>query len=122
MSVDNYNHDRSYLFGRLLAIYEDIERTTYDKTETRVPNAVKLRDNYLKRPLYTNGILEKKIIPYLSKHTVETQNYYTSVLSEIMEIINDTNNIGDTSLKESYIFGYYQQLKNLNQQRPNKGE
>lgn len=110
MSVDVNNTDRSYLYGRLLAIYEEIERSTYDKTETRIPNAVKLKERFVKNPLHTLGILDKQIIPYMDKHSAENRDYYNGLMGTVTEMLNNPTNI---PLSETYIFGYYQQLKDL---------
>ena len=110
MGVDVSNTDRSYLYGRLLAIYEVIECSTYDKTETRVPNAVKLKECFVRNPLHTLGLLEKQIIPYINKHSTENRKYYNGLIGKVTEILNNPSN---NPLSETYIFGYYQQLREL---------
>ena len=37
MELDREFTDRSYLYGRLLAVYEQVERRTYDFDEKREP-------------------------------------------------------------------------------------
>ena len=49
MKLDLENHDRSYLFGRLLAVCESVERMTYDKGEARDPNAIRLQCDYVRK-------------------------------------------------------------------------
>ena len=42
MTLDYENKDRSYLFGRLLAVIEKAERSTFSRDEDREPNAIRL--------------------------------------------------------------------------------
>src|SRR5699024_1538557 len=44
--VDKNNTDRSYLYGRLLAVYERIEVSTFDRESRRVTNAEKFWTSY----------------------------------------------------------------------------
>lgn len=66
MSLDKNNIDRSYLFGRLLAIAEAVERNTYEgkDKETREPNAIRLQTVFVQQPLHTWTVLEDRLIPY----------------------------------------------------------
>ena len=64
MSLDKDKMDRSYQFGRLLAVMEKVERDTYDNNEKRETNAERYRGEYCRRPLYTVTILDGKIQPY----------------------------------------------------------
>jgi CRISPR-associated protein Csd1 len=68
MKLDVENQDRSYLFGRLLAIYEQIERRTYENGENREPNAIRLQAAYVNHPMQTRMVLEEAVNPYLQKH------------------------------------------------------
>src|SRR5699024_10283874 len=75
--IDKDNNDRSYLLGRLLSVYHNIELSTYTSKDLnagneenypqRLTNAEKFWSNYLDRPATTITILEKKTNTYLNK-------------------------------------------------------
>lgn len=50
MELDKSRADRSYQYGRLLAVLEKVERDTYDKDESREPNAIRLQTMFRRRP------------------------------------------------------------------------
>ena len=47
MGLEERKDDRSYQFGRLLAVMEHVERTTYGPEEDREPNAIRLQSECL---------------------------------------------------------------------------
>ena len=53
MKLDENCSERSYLFGRLLAVAEKIERSTYKKDETRTTNAERYMPQLSRTPLRT---------------------------------------------------------------------
>ena len=60
--------NRSYLFGRLLAIYEMIESATYNSGEQdRVTNAEKYWTAYIQNPKTTMLVLERNTNSYKNK-------------------------------------------------------
>jgi len=67
MKLDLKNRNRSYLFGRMLAVFEKIERATYERGESREPNAIRLQSAYVNHPLKTWMILEETLKTLLSK-------------------------------------------------------
>lgn len=64
LALDTSNTDRSYLFGRLLAVAEQVERSTYDRDEGREPNAIRMQSVFAQRPLYAWRIISEQINPY----------------------------------------------------------
>ena len=118
MTLDKENMDRSYLFGRLLAVYEKIERSTYVKGETREPNAIRLQNTFVNRPLYTMGLLDRQITPYLQKHSTLRRAYYKKILSEIVDklYLSEKETL-NKKLEETYLLGYYMQRAELNKKK-----
>lgn len=53
LDLDKTSTDRSYLFGRLLAVADKLERDTFDMGEDRVTNAKRLWNMFSVRPYYT---------------------------------------------------------------------
>ena len=123
MVLDENNRNRSYLFGRLLAIVETVERITYTNGEAREPNAMRYQSVFVNHPFRTWGILEKAIIPYYEKMTSENARYYyKGLIQKIVGLIKE----GDQEylnrpLDENYLLGYYLQREELYHKR-NKSE
>jgi CRISPR-associated protein Csd1 len=117
MQLDVSNTNRSYLFGRLLAVLEKVERSTYSKDESgREPNATRLQSVFVQRPLNTWGILEKDLVPYYAKLKPGSRKFYKDIIGNIVETLQE----GDISqlnksLDDVYLLGYYLQRKELNQ-------
>ena len=61
MALDSSKQDRSYQFGRLLAVMEKVERDTYTDNENREPNAIRQMSVFCRRPMYVAANLEKQL-------------------------------------------------------------
>ncbi len=123
MKLELDNHDRSYLFGRLLAVCESVERMTYDKGEAREPNAIRLQSAYVNHPMQTWKILEGLLNPYFQKLKPGSREYFRKLIAEIVGSFDE----GDAQrlnqeLKESYLLGYYLQRAELNKKKEEKKE
>lgn len=118
MKLDLNNHDRSYLFGRLLAVCEKVERATYDRDEKRDPNAIRLQAAYVNHPMQTWKTLEGLLNPYFQKLTPGSREYYRSLIGEIVASLQeeDADKLNQ-ALKETYLLGYYLQRSALNQKK-----
>lgn len=115
MNLDKQNRDRSYLFGRLLAVAEKAERATYDRNETRETNAIRMQTVFSERPLYAWRILEGALNPYYQKMKPHCRAFYKNLIGEIMELMpsNDPTVLGKR-LDDVYLLGYYAQRAELN--------
>ncbi len=115
MKLDLENRDRSYLYGRLLAIFEKIERTTYERGESREPNAIRLQSAYVNHPLQTWKILEDALKPYFQKMRPGSREYYRRLISDITMLFCESDKkVMNQSLSENYVLGYYLQRAELN--------
>lgn len=120
MQLDTKNIDRSYLFGRLLAVYEKIERMTYDRDEKREPNAIRLQSVFANHPFQTWKNLDLAINPYLQKLNPGSREYYRRLISEITEsLLKEDEQKLNQGLKETYLLGYYLQRAELNRKKDN---
>ena len=115
MSLDAMKPDRSYQFGRLLAVYEKMERDTFGANDTREPNAIRLQSVYCNQPLHYAFELEKQMErAYLPRLKVSSRVFYKNLIGEIMEAIHKTpEHLWNAPLKDSYLIGYYLQRKEL---------
>lgn len=123
MKLDTENHDRSYLFGRLLAVFEKVERFAYDREEGREPNAIRLQSAYVNHPMQTWKILESSLNPYFQKLKPGSREYYRRIISEITEkLLDEDEKVLNQGLKESYLLGYYLQRAELYKKNTNNKE
>ncbi len=83
MKLDRDFADRSYLYGRLLAVYEQIERRTYDFDEKREPNAIRYQTAYAQHPATIRKVIEEQIIPYFDRLSVKDRTFYRNEIEEI---------------------------------------
>lgn len=111
MEVDRNNEDRSYLYGRLLAVYETVERSTYEEDEKRDPNAIRLQAAYTQRPAMMRAIIEEALIPYYQRLKPAKREFYRREIEEISNKIKiDKEN---RPLEYMYIVGYWAERADL---------
>ena len=123
MKLDLENHDRSYLYGRLLAVCEAVERATYDRGEAREPNAIRLQSAYVNHPMQTWKILDGLLNPYFQKLNPGLREYYRRLITEIVGSFEeeDAKKLNQ-ELKESYLLGYYLQRAELYKRKEEQKE
>lgn len=115
MTLNLENKDRSYLFGRLLAVLEKAERSTFSRDEDREPNAIRLQSAYVNHPLSTWQILESQLNPYFQRMRAGSRTFYKNIISEITEkLAEEDQEQLNRSLSEMYLIGYYLQRAYLN--------
>ena len=89
VALDKSAKDRSYLYGRLLAVADRIEYMTYDaKDNGRITNAKRYMSTFSQRPYETWKVIEENIQPYLAKLDVVKRKYYENLLSEICNLFD----------------------------------
>ncbi len=123
MELDLNSKNRSYLFGRLLAVAERVERITYDTDEKRQPNAMRLQSAFCQRPMHTWRLIEESLNPYYAKLKPTTRSYFKNRVSDIISNLQQTdmNNL-NLALEDVYLLGYYLERKELNTYKVNNNE
>lgn len=106
MAFDPNNHDRSYLFGCLLAIADKAESDTYDVNEKRVTNARRLWSAFSSRPYQTWKIIEERLEPYLEKEN-SLMTRYTKLINEVMAKFTPEGFADNSKLSPLYLIGYH---------------
>ena len=106
MAFDPNNHDRSYLFGCLLAIADKAESDTYDVNEKRVTNARRLWSAFSSRPYQTWKIIEERLEPYLEKDN-RLMTRYTKLINEVMAKFTPEGFADNSKLSPLYLIGYH---------------
>lgn len=122
MALDPERKDRSYQFGRLLAVLEKAERDTYDKNEDREPNAIRLQSVYCERPLQTANTIESQLErAYFPRLKPGMRIYFKNLIGEIMEqIVASPEHEWNKPLGDTYLIGYYLQRNELYKSRKQK--
>ncbi|MHC5269686.1 type I-C CRISPR-associated protein Cas8c/Csd1 [Enterococcus sp. LJL98] len=119
--LDKNNQNRSYLFGRLLAIFERMEQGTYSRGEEndRVTNAQKFWTTYTNKPATTMQVLIDRNQPYVKKMKQANYGLFRKLEKEQQEIIGQLNEHYLSSkelnkpLDYHFIFGYYAETQFL---------
>lgn len=111
VTLDKDITDRSYLFGRLLAVADVLERSALGKEETRATNAIRYMNSFSQKPSRTWMTLQASLQPYQSKLGAKA-NYLSKVIDEISDkfSIDDFNN---KPLSEKFLLGFYSQRREL---------
>lgn len=124
MALEPNKNDRSYQFGRLLAVMEKVERDTYVKDEKREPNAIRMMSVFSRRPMYAARIINENLEQaYFPRLEPLRRKWYKSLISEIMEMISqNSSEERDKPLEDSYLMGYYLQRSSLYQKKANDND
>ncbi len=139
MALNPNNHDRSYLYGRMLAVYDAIEQkaryvrkkaenkaedTTEDMAkdrgkdkESRETNAALLHEAFVREPLKYSAVLDEAVEPYLRRLSPGSRIYYRNLLSEIASGFDDADvenkRLMGQKLEPYYLLGFYLQRHEL---------
>jgi len=117
LNLEPNKKDRSYQFGRLLAVMEKIETDTYDSDEKREANAIRLQSAFCERPWHYTNIIHQKLAPYfarLKQKNPKKWHFSKILIGEIMEEISTYPEKDlDKKLSDTYLLGYYLQRNEL---------
>ena len=114
MALDHDCTDRSYLYGRLLAVADRAEEATFDKEEEkRETNAMRYMNAFSRRPFRTWQVIEERLRPYFSKLPKGSQIHYKKLLNEIQDLFIIEQFSNDSALDGLYLLGYHSQISEL---------
>lgn len=115
MALEPEKKNRSYQFGRLLAVLEKAERDAFDSDEKREPNAMRMQTLFVKRPMYAAKlIIEQLKNAYYPRLKPGARNRYDKLIGEIMLVISGCpEGEAGKPLGEEYLMGYYLQKNAL---------
>lgn len=114
LALDKNIDDRSYLFGRLLAVADMVETVVLkERKENRITNAKKLMTIFSNRPNDIWKVIEHKINPYWKHLSPYHRRILEDSLNEIMIKI-DAEKYNNDSLEGLYLLGYHCQTYELN--------
>ncbi len=115
LALEPARKDRSYQFGRLLAVMEKIERDTYDMNEQRETNAIRMQAMFVRRPGYAAKVVMDTLkSAYYPRLRPGQRVFYDKLIGEIMEQLSEFGeNEYNKPLSETYLPGYYLQKNAL---------
>lgn len=109
MALDKENTNPSYLFGRLLAVADMVERSAYGREETRETNAMRMQKAFALRPLSGWRMLEERLQPYYMRLPAGLRQYYRRITQEITDKLSASQGNLNQKLEDIYLLGYYHQ-------------
>ncbi len=119
VTLDPGNRSRDYLFGRLLAVADVLERSALDREEDkRATNAIRYMNAFAQRPARTWTIIQSNLQPYQARLGQRAQ-YYNRLLDEIGSQIRP-DDFTDKPLAGLYLLGFYSQRYELYRSKKDK--
>ena len=115
MALDVTITDRSYLYGRLLAVADWIERSTFDKDTERLTNALQYMNAFSQRPSRTWVTIYKKLQPYQAK-LGKLGRSKANLLDEIIAGFAPEDFYSNKPLDSKFLLGYHSQRYAIQQE------
>ncbi|WP_110931983.1 type I-C CRISPR-associated protein Cas8c/Csd1 [Paenibacillus bouchesdurhonensis] len=117
LALDMESNDRDYLFGRLLAVADVLERSALGREETRASNAIRYMNAFSRHPARTWMTIQQSLQPYQARMGTKA-SYLSKIIDEVASRIKieDFNN---RPLSGKYLLGFYSQRHELYQKREN---
>jgi len=118
MSLDTKRTDRDYLYGRLLALADNLESYALYKqgiSGTRPTNAVKLWSSFAVKPYSTWGTLWQQLLPYINQ--LKGAGWIQSQIDEVMALFQNGDFADNSPLSPLYLLGYSAQRRELNKNK-----
>jgi CRISPR-associated protein Csd1 len=106
MELDQKNNNRSYLYGRMLAVAEKAESLAFDGNETRITNAERYMQAFSRMPFRTWDIIWRSVQPYMKQLKPKKREYYKNLIGEITALFDYDERISNKMLDGRYLLGY----------------
>ncbi len=111
MSLDETRTTRDYLYGRLLAIADDLEEIAlYKAKENRATNAARYMQQFSQRPYQTWKQIHESLTPYMIR--LGGAHFYKNLFAQVINV-NPEALEGNKPLSGEYLLGYYCQRQKL---------
>lgn len=108
MALDKENNSRDYLYGRLLAIAENIESyALYLAGEKRSTTAERYMQRFAEHPFVTWRNIELALRPYQERLHSRNKNTGRQAIGEIMDLFKNEDFIRDDKLSGEFLLGYH---------------
>jgi CRISPR-associated protein Csd1 len=125
MALEEDRKSRDYLYGRLLAVGEQIESIAlYYAKENRDTTAARLMQRFADRPFSTWKTIEGALVPYQGRIKAKAPGLlagYNEILDDIHFLFVTDEYKSDKMLSGEYLLGYHCQRRWLREHRREKG-
>ncbi len=113
LALEETRTSRDYLFGRLLAVAQQLETSALRKmAENRETNAIRYMQQFSIKPSSTWKILYEKKLPAYKRHLdAGLVNWFEKQIQDISALFNADDYLCDRPLSGEYLLGYQCQLK-----------
>lgn len=109
--LDKETTDRNYLFGRLLAVADVLERGALGREESRATNAIRYMNSFSKSPARTWKTIQDSLQPYQARLGTRA-TFLSKIIDEISDQI-EREDFTNKPLTETYLHGFYSQRREL---------
>ena len=116
MNLEAWREDRSYQFGRLLAVLDFAEWKVLTRKErkSRDTNAMRLQVMFTERPMTATGLIVKSVVPYMSKLPGQIRITVEELRDEILVELGNFPELDiNRPLGPTYLLGYAAQRNEL---------
>ncbi|MGV6988459.1 type I-C CRISPR-associated protein Cas8c/Csd1 [Testudinibacter sp. P80/BLE/0925] len=108
MALDKENTSRDYLYGRLLAIAENIESyALYLAEEKRATTAERYMQRFAEHPFATWRNIELALAPYQDRLRSRQKDTGKQAIGEIMDLFKPEDFVSDSKLSGEFLLGYH---------------
>lgn len=115
VALDTNNTDRDYLFGRMLAIADVLERRALGNEETRATNAIRYMNSFARHPERTWRTIQAGLQPY-QERLGSKGTYLSNIIDEVASSI-PFDQFNNKPLSGKYLLGFYSQRHELYQKK-----
>lgn len=119
-NLNNPEDIRSILWGRLLAILDEIERRSMyianqtGRNDDHMTNAKKYWGNFERTPMRVYNQIYKIIMQgYARRLKIESREYFDHEISNIIAQLQEIDGFNNGRLNEKYLVGYYEQQRSM---------
>ena len=117
MALEQDRVSRDYLYGRLLAIAENIEsRALFVAGEKRDTMAARLMQRFADRPYSTWKTIELSLVPYKSRLRTQRAGFLfgmEKLLDDVVALFRSEDFTKDSQLSGEFLLGYHCQRQVL---------
>lgn len=113
MALDTECRSRSYLYGRLLAVADRAEGSTYDNDSKRTTNARRFFEAFSNHPYTTWAVIVKNLRPYLDRMNEGSRVYYERLINGITDMFDRESFADNSPLAPEFLHAYSSQMNAL---------
>lgn len=111
VALDESLNERDYLFGRLLAVADVLERNALGQEETRTTNAIRYMNAFSRHPARTWKVIQEALQPYQARLGTRA-TFWSKIIDEVASRI-PIDQFNDKPLSGLYLLGFYSQRQKL---------